>query len=325
MRKLIVIGLVLAGMNGILYAQQAPQYSQYMLNGFLLNPAVAGSEGYTAVNLTAREQWIGFLDAPSTYALSFQTRLLRKSPISRRNTVKRKSRKGYIGGNVGLGGYIFNHQNGAVNRTGLKFTYAYHLEFEESQLSFGLSVMGFQYRIDEDRIELENPDDRLWLGMRQSVFIPDADAGIYYSAEHLYGGFSVGQLLESTLKFGDTGFDRLVLERDYHMMAGYDFQTSNQRIILSPSTHVKIAENGKAQADLSGRFIYDQSYWGGITYRTGHSIIILAGVSVDRLVFGYAFDIGLNSIMKHSFGTHEFTFIAKFGDHTQRLRWLTRY
>ena len=37
------------------FSQQVPLYSQYMLNGFLLNPAVAGSEGYTAVNLTARE------------------------------------------------------------------------------------------------------------------------------------------------------------------------------------------------------------------------------------------------------------------------------
>ena len=40
-------------------AQQLPVYSQYMMNGFLLNPAVAGHEGYTALNITAREQWAG--------------------------------------------------------------------------------------------------------------------------------------------------------------------------------------------------------------------------------------------------------------------------
>ena len=38
-------------------AQQLPLYSQYTFNGFLLNPAVAGAEGYTAINLTNREQW----------------------------------------------------------------------------------------------------------------------------------------------------------------------------------------------------------------------------------------------------------------------------
>jgi len=316
---------VIVGLSATLVAQQAPQYSQYMLNGFLLNPATAGSEGYTAINLTAREQWVGFLDGPSTYALSFQTRLLQESHISRKNAVRRKSRSGFRGGNVGLGGYIFNHTNGAVNRTGLKVAYAYHLELSEARLSFGLSLMGFQYRIDEDRIELENPDDQLWLGIRQSVFIPDADFGMYYSSERIWGGFSIGQLLESALKFGDAGYDRLVMERTYNLMGGYDFQTSNQDIILSPSAHIKVAGNGKAQADITGRVIYDQSYFGGITYRTGHAIIIMAGITVDRLAFGYAFDIGLNSIMKHSYGTHEFTFIAKLGDHTRRLRWLTRY
>jgi hypothetical protein len=94
---------------------------------------------------------------------------------------------------------------------------------------------------------------------------------------------------------------------------------------VSPSAHVKLAENGKFQADINGKIYYQQSYWGGLTYRTGHSIILMAGVSVDRLAFGYAFDIGLNSIMKHSFGSHEFTFIAKIGDYTRRHRWLTRY
>ena len=52
---------------------------------------------------------------------------------------------------------------------------------------------------------------------------------------------------------------------------------------------------------------------------------MMAGVSIDKLVFGYAFDIGLNSIMKSSYGTHEFTFIAKFGDNARRYRWLNRF
>ncbi len=37
--------------------QQLPIYSQYLYNKFLINPAVAGSEGFTSVNLTARGPW----------------------------------------------------------------------------------------------------------------------------------------------------------------------------------------------------------------------------------------------------------------------------
>ncbi len=304
--------------------QQVPLYSQYMLNGFLLNPAVAGSEGYTAVNLTAREQWIGMKNGPGTYALSFQTRILKKSYISRSSSVRKRQRRGSRSGNVGVGGYLFNDRNGAVERIGFKGTYAYHLNFAQSQLSFGLSLVAYQFRLDDDLINLADPGDDLWLGANKAVLIPDADFGVYYTARQYYAGLSVDQLFESTLKIGDSGYDRYVMERNYYLLGGYDFEVRRD-IVITPSTLVKFAENGKVQADISGKFYYDQTYWGGLTYRTGHAIIVMAGVSIDKLVFGYAFDIGLNSVMRYSYGTHEFTFIAKFGDNARRYRWLNRF
>lgn len=324
MKRFIYILLFLCGFLLEGWSQQVPLYSQYMLNGFLLNPASAGSEGYTAVNLTAREQWVGFRNGPGTYALSFQTRILKRSYISRGSSVKRRQKFGSSKGNVGIGGYIFNDRNGAVERIGLKGTYAYHINFLQSQLSFGLSFVAYQFRLDEDLIKLAEPGDPLWLASHKSVFIPDADAGVYYSARNYWAGFSVDQLFESVLKIGDSGYDRYVMERNYYLMGGYDFDL-NRTTVFSPSTLIKYAENGKLQVDISGKFFFQQSYWGGLTYRTGQSIILLAGVSVDRLIFGYAFDIGLSSIMKHSYGTHEFTFIAKFGNNARRYRWLNRF
>ena len=324
MRRILYLALLLVAFQTEGYAQQVPLYSQYMLNGFLLNPAVAGSEGYTAVNITAREQWIGFKEAPGTYALSFQTRILKKSYISRGSSVKRRQRSGSRSGKVGVGGYLFNDRNGAVERIGLKGTYAYHINFSQSQLSFGLSFVAYQFRIDDDLITLEDPGDDLWLGANKAVFIPDADAGVYYSARNYWAGFSIDQLFESTLKIGDSGYDRYKMERNYYLMGGYDFELRRD-IIVTPSTLIKVAENGKVQADVNGKFFYQQSYWAGLGYRTGNSIIVMAGLSIDKLIFGYAFDIGLNSIMKHSYGTHEFTFIAKFGDNARRYRWLNRF
>jgi type IX secretion system PorP/SprF family membrane protein len=295
-----------------------------MLNGFLLNPAIAGSEGYSALNMTAREQWVALAEGPATYALSFQTRIMRESHIARKEAIRRKTKSPFRGGNVGLGGYLFTHRNGAVDRTGLRLTYAYHIEFAESQLSFGLSLVGYQYKVDKDRIELENPDDPFYNNMEQSVYIPDADVGVFYTSKTIWAGFSINQLLESSIKFGGDGFDNLILHRNYHLMGGYDFIMNND-LILSPSMHLKIAENGKVQSDISGKLYFLENFWAGLTYRTGHSIVVGGGISVDRLVFGYAFDIGLNALMKHSYGTHEFTIIAKLGDYTRRHRWLSRY
>ena len=69
--------------------QQVPMYSQYIMNGFLVNPSFAGSDGYTTVNLTVREQWVGMAGAPSTYAASFQTRILKNSYISKSTSVRK--------------------------------------------------------------------------------------------------------------------------------------------------------------------------------------------------------------------------------------------
>ena len=125
--KLIILLFFISSVTMKMLGQQVPLYSQYMLNGFLLNPAVAGSEGYTAINLTAREQWLNLQTGPATYALSFQTRLLPNSYISK-NTKIRKSRKpNSRGSKIGLGGYIFSDRNAAIERNGFKLPYAYHI------------------------------------------------------------------------------------------------------------------------------------------------------------------------------------------------------
>ncbi len=131
-------------------------------------------------------------------------------------------------------------------------------------------------------------------------------------------------MFESILKIGDSGYDHYKMERNYYLIGGYDFEL-NRDLVLSPSTLLKYAENGKFQADITGKLIFQQSYWGGITYRTGQSIIILAGVSVDKLIFGYAYDIGMNSLTMHSYGTHEFTFVIKIGKQTKKFSWMNRF
>lgn len=323
-KKLTLAFALICGGLSYMSAQQVPLYSQYMLNGFLLNPAIAGSEGYTAVNLTAREQWIGFRDSPGTYALSFQSRVLKNSYITKSASVKRRQQLSSRSGRVGYGGYLFNDRNGAIERIGIRASYAYHIRFRQSQLSLGLSAVAYQFRLDEEKIRLDDPDDQIYIGAAKSLFIPDADAGVYYTGPNFYAGFSVDQLFESVLKLGDAGYDHYKMERNYYLMGGYDFFLSEE-LIITPSLMAKYAENGAWQFDFNTKVFYDQSYWAGLTFRTGTAFIIMAGLSVDKLVFGYAFDISVGSIMKHSFGTHEFMFAAKFGDNARRYRWLNRF
>ena len=320
----IIIVLLLVFMGVRTDAQQVSLYSQYVLNNFLINPAIAGSNGLTTVNLTTRQQWIGFEEAPSTSALSAQTLLQKNSYRSKKKPIRRKFSYNTLGGKVGLGGYIFSDRNGASSRTGARFSYAYHLSNPQnkSQLSFGMSLTAYQIKFDEDRIILKDPDDDIWTNAREAVFIPDADFGMYYQAPDYFAGFSVDQLLESIMRFGE-GNENYKLERNYYLMGGYNFKL-NDDLILTPSTLLKFAENGAFQGDFGAKLIYDQTFWGGLTYRTGSAIIVLGGLKIDPFIFGYSFDISLSSIMKHSFGSHEFVLAVMFGEKTRHYRWLNK-
>ncbi len=305
-------------------AQQIPLYSQYMMNGFLLNPAVAGSEGYTAVNLTVREQWLGLKDAPKTQALSGQTRMLKNSYISKNSSVRKRQRLSSRSGNVGLGGYIFNDQNGAISRTGMQLSYAYHIRMHRSQLSFGLSGIAYQFAIDENKAKLLESGDQVYDNAPKSIFIPDASAGVYFSNSNMYAGFSASQLFQSALKLRPKDYAEYRMKRYYFLTAGYDF-IINEDFSIVPSFLLKTAENGTYQLDVNSKFIFSEDYWAGISYRTGSALIFMGGVRVDKFFFGYAFDYTLSSLMKRTYGSHEIMLAIKFGDNARRYRWLNRY
>jgi type IX secretion system PorP/SprF family membrane protein len=90
MKKLVYILFVLLILPLFSKGQQDPMYSQYMMNPYLINPAYAGSKGYTAYSLAARQQWLGFdnAKAPSTQALSVETRILQTSYLAKARLIK---------------------------------------------------------------------------------------------------------------------------------------------------------------------------------------------------------------------------------------------
>jgi type IX secretion system PorP/SprF family membrane protein len=305
-----------------------------MFNNFLINPACAGAEGYTAVNLTARDQWVGLPGSPSTYAISANMRILKNGngANNTRNKFKRKS------GRVGLGGYIFSDKVGLVTTTGVQFTYAYHISLNKSQLSFGLASSIYQYKIDKSEITLSGSQyDNLVDNSSLTMLIPDFQVGMAYMYKGAYVGLSVQDLLQSSLRFStsfltDLGGNYqpsvpLQLYRTYNAIGYYLFEITNVYAI-EPAFWFKIDQTGAKQIDLSARLYYLEDYWGGLSYRTGAlggSIIFMGGIRYQRYFFGYAFDYTMSAIMKSTYGSHEFMIAAKFGANARRFRWVSRY
>ncbi len=323
-RKVFIFLLLLTCTTA--FSQQLPVYSQYLYNKFLINPAVAGSDGYTSINLTAREQWIGYNGAPRTFSFSLQSRMMKRSYILKQTSVKKQVFRPKSDGKVGLGGFVFSDRNGLVQRTGFQVSYAYHMWIQKgTQWSMGLSLTGYHYKIDDKQINFEDPDEP-WLNneLRRGLFVPDMTFGTYLLNARYSFGFSADQLFQASGKFGNIAYDNFKMTRQYYLFGSYDF-ARGRSVIIQPSFMMMMSEQFKPQIDIGATYIYEQDFWAGLAFRTSGAVIANVGVKYENIFIGYAFDFTLSEIQRVTYGTHEVTFALKFGDNTRRYRWLDRY
>lgn len=332
MKKLAFL-IFLIALSRIVPAQQLPIYSQYLYNKFLIDPAHAGSDGYTSINLTAREQWVGYSGAPRTYSLSWQTRLLKKQASVKQKANRRTTFKPKTDGRIGLGAYVFSDHNGLIQRTGVQATYAYHMWIQpQTQLSLGLAFTGYHFVINANQNSFQDQNEP-WLtdNLRKGIFVPDADFGIYLLNNKFDLGFSAQQLFGAAAKIGDYAYRNFHMDRHFYLFGSYYFPVG-VKSELEPSVLGKISEELMPQVDFGITYIYAQNIWAGLTYRTGGGVIanirfkyVPRHTEKTALFFGYAVDFTMNQIQRVTYGTHELTVAIKFGDSSRKYRWLDRY
>jgi type IX secretion system PorP/SprF family membrane protein len=325
MLRLLTISCLTLLNISVIFTQQLPVYSQYTYNKFLLNPASAGSDGYTSINLIAREQWVGFSEAPKTHGITIESRILKNSFISKNASIRRKRRLSSRSGRVGWGGHIFNDKNGKFSRTGIEGTYSYHLDIADYRLSFGLSLLLYQCKLRASELIFSDDEiDDLANGKTQSLIIPDASFGTYFASREFYAGISIMQIMQSAIKFSNKSESEYKLKRQYNFLGGYIY-TLNDQFDIEPSFLLKFTQISRPQLDLNVKVSYMNDISGGLSFRTGSSLIIFTAVTVNRYYFGYAFDYNFNSLMNHTFGSHEITLAVKLGDNARRYKWLDVY
>lgn len=326
MKKIfIVITLILTSLIG--FGQQQPLYSQYMLNSYLINPAVAGAEGVTMFNLTVRDQWVGYKDSPKTYALSAQTRILKTSYRNRSRLIKSRIKKRKPSGRVGLGAMVYNDVNGKVRRTGLQATYAYHIYVKNVQISFGTSFSAYQFSIDVKPTDLYDQTNDPLVNGRLQKLSPDANFGVLINSEKYYVGLSMTSLFQSSIQFGNgTSNTSYRLLRQYYLMGGYKFEPYRSDFAYEPSVLITSNEKINYSIDLNFKTVYKNNYYIGLSYRSVGAIILLFGIRYNQFTFGYAYDHSFTDVsMLSKIGSHEIMISYKFGDVSRRYRWLNRF
>lgn len=270
-------------------------YSQYVFNSYAINPGVGGSVDYYDVRSVNRYQWEGIVDAPRTYTLTLH------GPLRNRK--------------MGLGGFLYTDHVGPTRRTGLQFSYTYHMQVtSDIKLGFGLGVGVSQFAIDASKITLRDEGDEILSNAYQSTLVPDAKFGLYlYSSDTWYFGLSAPQLIHNKLFFfEDQTISDSYLEDHYMASGGYKFNLGDD-FEIEPSFLVKYAAPAPVQFDFAGRFIYKKQFWLGGSYRTLDAISAMMGFTLrESLMIGYSYDFTTSNLKNYSNGTHELMIGVKF-------------
>ena len=270
------------------FAQQDPQYTQYMFDRLSTNSGVAGTSGNICVGALLRQQWSGFDGAPKTGLINVQ------GPIAKINS------------GVGLSVYFdkLGQQKGTIAR----LHYAYHFKPGGGTGTLGVGVyaglssrsLGNQWVAvdpvtDDDAI----PDN----GTSASGF--DMGAGIYYQNQKLWAGLSSTQLPETELTSVS-----IKNKRHYYLQGGYKHDL-NPDLSLLPSLLIK-SDGTSTQFDISALAMYKQMVWLGVSYRTEDAVAPIIGYQMatgkdkkNMFKIGYSYDVTTSELKNYSSGSHE--------------------
>ncbi|GAA3618949.1 PorP/SprF family type IX secretion system membrane protein [Flavivirga jejuensis] len=275
--SLLVFFITLLG-----YAQQDPQFTDYMFNTLTVNSAYAGSRGHLSVTGLHRTQWVGLDGAPETQSFSIE------SPV---------------GKNVGLGFSIVNDRLGPSDEFYLDGNFSYTINLNnESRLSFGVKGGGRMLNIDWSRGSYRE-DEGIFENINNK-FLPTIGAGIYLHGKTSYIGLSVPNFLTS--EHYDSVQNAVASERlHFFLIAGKVFDLS-PTIKFKPAFLGKFVTGAPIIVDLSANLMFHDTLRLGVAYRWDDSVSGLIGLQVSpKLMIGYAYDFTTTELQNFNSGTHE--------------------
>ncbi|HBB58048.1 MAG TPA: hypothetical protein DCZ87_05170 [Chitinophagaceae bacterium] len=325
-----LVGLLLLPSISLLQAQQRPHYTQYVINPFIINPAIAGIDNYGDLKISGRDQWVGLQGAPRTTYLTLHAPIGKKDyrtsstsfAVPGNNPRGRAYWENYTAADPhhGAGISIINDKTGSFNFFSASGSYAYHIGLNPTtNLSAGLSAGITTVRIDRtnhDFTGFGDPSDpsfgSVTTGELRKIR-PQMAAGLWLYSRNYFVGFSAQNVIPQTLSFADaspsiTTKGRLVphlfLTAGYRFMIGEDFN-------VTPSVMTKYIKGSTGtgiQPEGNLKIQYRDALWVGGSYRYRDGFAGMLGLNVSNtLTVSYAFEQSFRTNILRDFnnGTHE--------------------
>ena len=316
MKKIIGISFLIIT-SSYSFSQQMPQYSQYLRNQFMVNPAAAGVYGFTDVTISGRLQWQGFTNAPmSSYASVC-------APISKAQKVKynpslRMSTGPVVSPEVetgklkhAIGGQLATDEYGAFRKVSFSGTYAIHLPLDRAgkyNLSFGAKIGMTNNAFIQERAVVLNPTtDATYTGYvanQSNQNIMNIGSGLYLYSSKLFLGISADQLTRDMVSFGtsSSNFDSRI---HTYITAGFKV-IDKPTFTLTPALLVKYMSPAPPCIEGSIQAVFNNRFWAAVSYRNTDAIVGALGLTIsNKFKFGYSYDYSVSKLKNYANGSHE--------------------
>ncbi|MCD0489580.1 type IX secretion system membrane protein PorP/SprF [Pedobacter sp. MC2016-14] len=298
-------------------AQQRPQYTQYVFNNYLLNPALSGIENYADVKMGYRKQWAGITNAPKTSFITANWNLgsdyLWRNALSLPEKGDDPMSKNYMQNYTaspahhGMGVTAVLDKTGPISRLDANVTYAYHLQLANTlNLSVGAAVGLTNIALDVNALLLENASDPALSNTIVNQVKPDLGLGLWLYGARFFAGVAAQQIIPQKLSFtNDPSYNSGKEVAHYFITAGYKLFIDDE-IAAIPSVMVKSVRPTPVSVDMNLKVSFRDRLWVGGSYRRNDSYSALVGFNMSKLInLTYSYDFTTSDLNKVSNGTHE--------------------
>ncbi len=325
-------------------AQAKPSYTQYILNNFILNPAISGIENYTDIKMSYRNQWTAIEGAPTTNYFTVHCPLGKNDSRTNINSfdIKGVNPRGkeywsdYTAPDPhhGIGFTAVNDKSGYINRWTMNVTYAYHLPLSaKTSMSVGFSAGMSSINLDRSKIDFGgmDPNDPAigYTNNELKKIKPEMGIGCWLYSPSYFAGFSVLNIIPGKNKFvlnnkyGDSFTPNYFLTGGYRFNIGEDFN-------LIPSFMYQYWKPQLSGLHINTKLQYRDIGWAGASCRisdliSGYSGMI--GLKIANAVnLSYSYELAFNnSLVNYTGNTHEiligFIIGNTYGDSCPRNVW----
>lgn len=283
-KRLLALSAFIAFATGISYGQQDKLLTHFIYDKMTINPGSTGLDEGICGSMIYRNQWDKVNGAPNSTIFNVEANMNRFFP-----------------GGIGIS--FYNDAIGFARQNNAILNYSYPIDIAgKGTLGIGVGVGIVNFGMNPIWSPPTAQFDNTLPGKSSGTNV-DLNAGLYWKSSNnkYFAGLSSTHLSQSDIKALNYS-----TYRHYNILGGYRFMDV---VGVDRDIDVQVLMRTdliKFSADINVRYMHENLFYGGLTFRTSDAIAVMLGFTpMPNFTVGYSYDLTINKLASISRGTHE--------------------